>query len=123
MGDLNRIDNHPGTNLCADCQNSGMVAVSKRQQFETTPDTVEEFGPCPKCKRGYRLEFGLYQDKEGNELEHLILPWGPQGYWRGKMVTFWPELPRVPDSELVPIPANLLRQLLPLKTFDQAAAA
>lgn len=101
-----RIDNYSGAAACPHCANSGIVCSAKRQQFKTTPDLVEEMAPCPKCEKGGRMEFGLYKDKEGNEEQHKGGgPWGEQGYWRGKMHTFWAELPHgIEDGPREPIP-------------------
>lgn len=93
-----RICNVTGDEYCDACADGAFVVAA----LETRPITragkggsvaivgeyqEETYGPCPRCERGYRLEFGLGRNADGSEYTNPKGgPWGKDGFWRGRDV-------------------------------------
>ncbi len=68
-----RTQNLTGGARCRRCNNDALVAVG-RSKFGD--GGLDEYGPCPECEMGFRVEFPSTPKKTG--------PWGPDGYWQGR---------------------------------------
>lgn len=76
-----RIANVTGEETCSRCGDEGMLVVCVETRDGAEYDQV---GPCPFCERGYRAEFGIGRDKDGNEIQARRPLWGAEGFWRGR---------------------------------------
>jgi hypothetical protein len=79
-----RVANKTGEEECERCGDDGTVVAS----IEIRDDGAEHdvAGPCPNCEKGYAVEFGIGRDRDGLELRAKKPPWGPNGFWRGRVV-------------------------------------
>lgn len=69
---MTRLTNFTGSETCHACRN-GLAQTGWRTQGT---GQVPEYGPCPFCELGDRMEF----PKEGKSWK----TWGIDGYWRGR---------------------------------------
>jgi hypothetical protein len=88
------IANLTRSDSCPYCHDEGQLEVSTRQEIwprdeiakggkkvpKKTEATVDEYGPCPRCEKGQRMEFPE-PDAKGRV---RVGPWGPDGFWRGR---------------------------------------
>lgn len=97
-----RIENHSGRETCRMCDRGLAVVGTFRYGGHDRP----EYGPCPFCELGERLEFPREQ--------RLWPTWGKDGFWRGRE----PEVvPPKPDGPALPKPENALRMRLLLRCY------
>jgi len=82
------------------CGDSGQVVVEVEQRpivrivsgrAVATGETYDEelIGPCPRCEKGYRLEWGIGKRPDGSEYTSSNPPWGSDGYWQGRPIPDW----------------------------------
>ncbi len=103
--DDQRTLNLTGKQFCTRCEDG--FAITGTRQFGDRP--MIEYGPCPYCELGARLEFPT--GTKGPKGEPGAKPsWGRDGYWQGRR----PDTADPPkDGTLLPREENLLRlQLL-----------
>lgn len=84
-----RLQNLTGSENCPTCFDDGLCVVATEPQLTGSGAlvNVELMGPCPRCERGFRAEFGIRGDESSDVRGG---PWGPDGFWRGRPVP--PEL-------------------------------
>ena len=101
-----RVENLTGRDICRMCDD-GLALVARRPQGGGTAD---EFGPCPHCEAGERLEFHGPGSK-------LWPTWGRDGFWRGREpAVFAPE----PEGQALPRAENALRMRLLMRRMGGA---
>ncbi len=98
-------------NRCGPCHDSGWVEAATRvDTYNGISAVVEEYAPCPFCKRGLGFEFP--EPKWIEKPESTKPPWGTDGYWQGR------ELP----EHLVSLAIPAGRPQPPLSMAQQRAA-
>ncbi len=96
-----RTLNLTGKQFCRNCED-GFAIVSYRTFGK---NRMPEYGPCPHCELGARLEFPT--GVKGPKGEPGARPsWGRDGYWQGRRHDVEPP---PPDGKLLPREENLLR--------------
>ncbi len=106
-----RTANLTGRQHCDWCDQGLALAA-----IRPTPigDGAPEYGPCPWCELGARLEFPT--GKPGPKGERGARPsWGLDGYWQGRP----PVVERAPDhsQRLLPAAENLARMRLLMRRY------
>jgi hypothetical protein len=96
--DMYVLDNWPGDAHCPYCCNDGQVCVGTARWVGAD---FEQMGPCPRCQRGYRVEFGIGVDKHGNDVQAKRPAWGKDGYWRGQPE--WSAIPKTCRHDQPPL--------------------
>jgi hypothetical protein len=75
-----RLANVSGAESCPTCGDEGLctVGTETRRGLGGSSFEVDVVGPCPRCERGFAVEFGVGAQDVG--------PWGRQGFWRGRAI-------------------------------------
>jgi hypothetical protein len=77
-----RVANRTADEKCEMCGDDGtVIAASEIRDGGVEYDVA---GPCPRCEKGFSVEFGIGRDRDGFELRAKRPPWGPSGFWRGR---------------------------------------
>jgi hypothetical protein len=81
MNERRRIANVTEEEHCEHCLDDGVITVGSELRNGVEFDVA---GPCARCEKGFRVEYGIGRNKDGTERRAKRPPWGGAGYWRGK---------------------------------------